>query len=315
MSAKVILGLMLAGTALVMFLGATFLGARYDEPPPVAPPPPRAEVPWLSKEAAAQIVDLDGALGPLFVDVRFGLPVTPEAQARIAEFAKSNNVEIALDVVEGAVAAIRFSVAYGGCCGYEGADVFAARIGRPDTGTCCVCGPQTYINDWTTATQDGVHMRGRIRINRVLLRWEKTATIADLVERADGLLGANRDALARSAGDHWYEIESNRRYLLEVPFPVPSSNDYAFAPRFEDRPDVGMFLTAHAGVITEVEFTLREPYRSDEASELPRLLKARWGRPRVDDYEWTWRTSDRAVTARVDSSMAKITISRRTSHR
>lgn len=304
MSAKITLGLMLAGTALVIFLGA-----RRDEPQPVPPPPVRAEVPWLSKEAAAQIVHPDGGLGPLFDDVHFGLPVTPEARARISEFAKTNNVEIALEIVEGALAAIRFSVTYGGCCGYEGADVFADRIGRPDTGTCCVCGPQTYINDWTTATEAGVHMRGRIRINRVALRWEKTATLADLVERADRLLGAERDAVARSAGDHWYEIESNRRYLLEVPFPVPSTNDYAFAPRFEDRPDVGMFLTAHAGVITEVAFSLNEPYRGGE-SEVPKLLKARWGRPKVNDYEWTWRTADRAVTAWIDSSSAKITISR-----
>lgn len=310
MSAKVILGSMLAGAALVSFLGATFLGPRDDEPPPVAPPPPRVEVPWLSKDAAALIVDSDGAPGPLFVDVRFGLPVTPEAHARISEFAKTNNVEIALDMVEGTLAAIRFSVTYGGCCGYEGADVFAGRIGRPDTGTCCVCGPQTYINDWTTVTENGIHMRGRVRINRVALRWEKTATLADLIERADSLLGASRDVLARGAGDLWYEIEPNRRYLLEMPFPVPSSNDYAFAPRFEDRPDVGMLLTAHAGVITEVELMLREPYRSDETSELPKLLKARWGRPKVGEYEWTWRTRDRAVTAWVDSSSAKITISR-----
>ncbi len=305
-SAKIILGLMLAGTALVIFLGA-----RHDDPQPVLPPPVHAEVPWLSKEAAAQIVQSNGGLGPLFADVRLGLPVTPEAQARISEFAKANNVEIALEIVEGSLAAIRFSVTYGGCCGYEGADVFARRIGRPDTGTCCVCGPQTYINDWTTVSENGVHMRGRIRINRVLLRWEKAATLAELLERADQLLGANRDALARSAGDRWYEIESNRRYLLEVPFPEQASSDYAFAPRLEDRPDFGMFLTAHAGVITEVAFTLHELYRGgDEPSELPKLLKARWGRPKVGEYDWTWRASDRAVTASVDSSTAKITITR-----
>jgi hypothetical protein len=305
MSAKVILGLMLAGTALVIFLGA-----RHDEPAPL-PPPVHAEVPWLSKEAAAQVVQPGGALGPLFGDVHLGLPVPADAQARIAEFAKVNNIEIKLDVIEGDLAAIRFSVSYGGCCGYEGVDVLAHRMGRPETGNCCVCGPNTWFNDWTSVSDDGVHMRARVRVNRLSVRWEKTATLAQIVERADGLLGADRDAVAKSAGDRWYEIESNRRYLLEVPFPVPSNTDYGSPPRLEDRADMGMFLTAHAGVITEISVELREPYNgADDTSEIPRLLKARWGRPKVGEYDWTWRTSDRTVTASVDSSRAKVTITR-----
>jgi hypothetical protein len=296
MSAKVMLGVMLAGTALVIFLGA-----RREPPPPAPPPPVHDAVPWLSKEAAAQIVNVGGAPGPLFADVHLGLPLPAEAQARIAHFAKANNVEIALDVRDGVLAAIRFAVSYGGCCGYEGADVLADRMGRPATGNCCVCGPNTWIDDWTTVDDSGIHMRGRVRINRVLVRWEKTATFAEIIEQADSLLGAKREDVARRAGDQWYEIEPNRRYLLEVPFPVAASNDYGSPPPFEQRRDVGMSLTTYAGVITEVSVPLREPYGDGETpSELQVALTARWGRPRIREGTWTWRTTDRKVTAQLE---------------
>jgi hypothetical protein len=300
------LGAMLAGTVLVVFLGA-----RRDPSPPPPPPVLHDEVPWLSKEAAAQIVDPNGSPGPLFAHLHLGLPVPAEAQARIAEFAKANNVEIKLEIVEGSLAAIRFSVSYGGCCGYEGADVLAVRMGRPETGNCCVCGPNTWINDWTTVSDDGVHMRGRVRINRVSARWEKVATFAEIIERADSLLGANRDAIAHSAGDHWYEIEPNRRFLIEIPFPVASSNDYGSPPRLENRRDIGLFVTAQAGVITEVSFLLREGYRSDDSpSAIPKLLEARWGQPRISDGTWTWRKGDRVVSASVESYSTDITITK-----
>jgi hypothetical protein len=306
MSAKVMLGVMVAGTALVLFLGA-----RRDAPSPPPPPPVKDEVPWLTKEAAAQIVNVGGSLGPLFEGLHFGLPVPADAAARIEAFAKANHVELALEIVEGDLAAIRFSVSYGGCCGYEGADLLADRMGRPETGDCCVCGPNAYIDDWTTVSDDGIHMRGRARINRVLVRWEKAATLAEIVARAESLLGADRDAVARAAGDHWYEIEPNRRFMLEVPFPVASSRDYGSPPRLEDRGDIGVFLTARAGVITEVLFTVREPNRSDESpSEIPKVLEAQWGRTKRGEYNWTWRKPDRVVEASVDSASARIQITK-----
>jgi hypothetical protein len=307
MSAKLILAFMLAGTTL-----AIYFGARRDEPPPSPAPVVHDEKPWLTKEAAAQIVLPGGDLGPLFKDVRIGLPVTAEAQARIAEFAKANDVDIQLEVADGDLVAIRFSVSYGGCCGYEGADVLAHRMGRPETGVCCVCGPNYYFNDWTSVSEDGVHMRAKVRVNRVLVRWEKIATNLQLLDRAESLIGADRDALAKSAGDHWYVIEPNRRFLLEVPFSIPTGNDYGSPPRLEDRNDMGMFLTAHAGVITEVSVSLREPYNAGEANtDLPTMLKARWGRPKTGEYgDMTWRTPDRVVTASPDSSTIKVTITR-----
>jgi len=307
MSAKLILAFMVVGTSI-----AIYFGARRDEPPPPAPEVVHDEKPWLTKEAAAQIVLPGGDLGPLFKDVRIGLPVTAEAQARIAEFAKANDVDIKLEVVDGDLAAIRFSVAYGGCCGYEGADVFADRMGRPETGNCCVCGPNTYFDDWTSVSEDGVHMRAKVRVNKVIVRWEKIATNIQLLDRAESLIGADRDAIAKSVGDHWYVIEPNRRFLLEVPFSRPTGSDYGSPPRLEDRNDMGMFLTAYAGAITEVTVSLREPYDADEAkTDLPTMLKARWGRPKVGEYgDMTWRSPGRVVTASNESSTIKVTISR-----
>jgi hypothetical protein len=302
MSAKIMLGLMVAGTALVMSLGAR------HEPAAHAPPPVHDEVPWLTKEAAAQIVAPGGAPGPLFDGVHLGLPVPAEEADRIAAFAKANNVELGLEIVEGDLAAIRFTVSYGGCCGYEGADVLAARMGRPETGHCCVCGPNTWIDDWTVI-EDGIRMRGRVRVNRVSVRWEKPATLAEIVERADSLLGADRDAVARAAGDRWSVIEPNRRFLLEVPFPTASSNDYGVAPRLEDRLDMVLLVTARAGVITEISFTLRDPDRGDdEPSRISNILEARWGRAKRGEYEWTWRKQDRVVSSTIDSFSPIITI-------
>src|SRR5687768_5811942 len=102
-------------------------GAR-DRGKPPAPPTraPVAETPWLSKEAASQIVGPGGTLGPLFANVMLGgLAPSAEERARIAEFASANRVKIDLEVDDDELVAIRFDVTYGGCCGYEGAEVLA----------------------------------------------------------------------------------------------------------------------------------------------------------------------------------------------
>ena len=88
---------MAAGTLLVMVVGA-----RGSEPhtPPVAPAR-TPEEPWLSREAAAQLITADGKLGPLFADVTLGGPApSPAVRARIAKFARDNRIKIDLEVSE-----------------------------------------------------------------------------------------------------------------------------------------------------------------------------------------------------------------------
>jgi len=78
MSAKAWLAAMVAGTALVVLVGA-----RHD-PAPVAPAPPAPETPWLTREEAAEIVAPDGSLGPLSAGVVIGgTPPLPAVRDRI----------------------------------------------------------------------------------------------------------------------------------------------------------------------------------------------------------------------------------------
>src|SRR5262245_16009680 len=101
MSARGMVGAMVAGTALILFVTHRPWTKR-DEPAA----PPRQEAPWLTQQAAAQIVGKGGTLGPLFAGVAIGGPEpAPEVRARVAEFARTNHVEIAFDVVSGELAA------------------------------------------------------------------------------------------------------------------------------------------------------------------------------------------------------------------
>lgn len=206
MSARVLLGVMIAGTALVMLAGA-----RPPPPPRPSAPEPARETPWLSREAAREIVGPGGALGPLFADVFLGGPAPSAAtRARIAGFATTNGVTIDLDVVDGDLVAIRLEVTYGGCCGYEGADALGMRLGRPRPVGCCVCGTPTWTNAWSIASDTGVHARVRINVNRVNILWERLLTHEELLERAERLLGADRHAVAREAGPRWNELSGGR---------------------------------------------------------------------------------------------------------
>jgi hypothetical protein len=65
MSAKGMLVAMLAGTVLVMLVGARRSAPEQPVPPPAWPP----ETPWLSREAAAQLVGPGGRPGRLFADM------------------------------------------------------------------------------------------------------------------------------------------------------------------------------------------------------------------------------------------------------
>ncbi|MGE5187027.1 MAG: hypothetical protein ACM31C_33480, partial [Acidobacteriota bacterium] len=183
---------MVAGTAAAVWLVPRHAGR---------PQPPVQDQPydphWLTREASAQVIGEDGTPGPLFAGVYLGGPAPSDAaRARIAEFARRNHVAIELDVADDSVQAIRFDVTFGGCCGYEAADVLALRMHRPHTGGCCVCGADSWSDDWATTSDDGIYTRARVRVNRVAVRWERVLAPGELVERADALVGTDIHVLA-----------------------------------------------------------------------------------------------------------------------
>jgi hypothetical protein len=293
---------MVAGSALVMLAGS-----RSEPNAAKQPPPALREAPWLTPEAAAQIIGPGAQLGPLFEGVTLGGPApAPAVRARIAAFAEANDVDIDLEVADGDVAAVRFSVTYSGCCGYEGADVLALRLDRPASSHCCGCTP-TWINDWTVTSEDGrVFTRARVRVNRVDVRWERNLTLSELFEHADELLGMQAHAIATTARDRWSEIEGARRFRLEVPYSLAGFIPGAASPLVHDD-DKGLEVGVRRGQIVEVSFAPRDV----EASALAALLRARWGRPRItDETTWSWRRPDRIVTAELDG-FARITIRER----
>lgn len=302
MSAQVWLGGMIVGSVLVIGLGS-----RGDSADP--PPAPRVspETPWLTHEAAAEIIGPDGTLGPLFHGVTLGgLAPSPEVRARIAEFARANNVGIQLEVVDDEVAAVRFDVTFGGCCGYEGADVLAKRLGRPRLDTCCGCREFDWIDDWAIALEDGVHMRARVRVNRVQLRWERVATFDEVLARAEHLLGADRGDISSDARDRWREIAAGQ-YVLELPYAF-GGGSFGEHVRAQDRDELGLSVVVDRRRIVEVSFTIGRMEREDVRGS----LWARWGRPRVQSNHqtWTWHKPDRIVTA--DESPPRVTLRLRT---
>jgi hypothetical protein len=74
---------------------------------------------------------------------------------------------------------VRFAVTFGGCCGYEGADVLALRLSRPQTETCCGCGRGTWIDDWAITSDAGVYMRASVRVNHVAVRWQRALALPE----------------------------------------------------------------------------------------------------------------------------------------
>src|SRR5690242_6881957 len=97
MSAKGMLIAMVGGAALTVFLGTR----RGDPPKELPPAHSPVEDPWLTNEAAAQLIGPSGELGPLFKDVTLGGPApSPEVRQRIDKFARANRVRIDFDVAE-----------------------------------------------------------------------------------------------------------------------------------------------------------------------------------------------------------------------
>lgn len=248
-----------------------------------------AEVPWLSKEAAAQIVAEDGNLGPLFTGLSLGgLAPSAEERERIARFARDNRVQIDLEVADDELVAIRFDVTYGGCCGYEGAEVLALRAHRPYLDGGCFGGPRTWLNNWAVGYDDGTYLRARVDHNRAVFRWERTLTTEEVLARAEAVLGTDTAKVARAAGDRWSTTATGVR-VLEVPY-VQGPWESA------QRSDLGLSVTAERGRVVELAVVLRGTF--DHRVE--DILRARWGRPTVRDTTWTWRKGDRVIVAEVD---------------
>ncbi|HET9989021.1 MAG TPA: hypothetical protein VFQ65_10875, partial [Kofleriaceae bacterium] len=206
------------------------------------------------------------------------------AHDRIAAFARANAIDIHLDVADDELAAIRVGVTFGGCCGYEGADTFGRLLHRTKLYECCGCGG-TPANEWTSATDDGVGIHGHVTVNRIDVRWEAMLTLPELLDRAEAIAGRPRATVRARAGDRWRDHTVDQ--VLEVPF--------AFAPQgYSD--DDGLHLDVERGRIAEVSFTLRDV----TPDRLGDTLRARWGRPRIANDVWTWRTPERVIT--VDES-------------
>lgn len=262
MSAPIWLAAMVAGTVTVLGAG------RRPEPDP-APPAPHVvqEVPWLTPEAAGEVIGPHGNLGPLFAGVILGgTPPLPELRARIDAFARTNHVAIDLDIVNDEVAAIRFEVKYSGCCGYEAADTFATRIRRPTRGGGCSSRPEEWINEWAAIVEDGVRMRASVRVNRVVVHWERVATFPELLERVEGMLGSSDAAFRQSVN----ETRPARLYRLEVPYPV--HDDYL-------HDNLSIDVGSDGRRITEVAFSISDPHF--RAGYVRDVLRARRGTQRV----------------------------------
>lgn len=263
------LGLVIAGSVATMVYAAR----ERDKPAPKKPPPRVAERPWLSHEDAAQVVAEDGALGPLFEGITIGgSGPTPEQRAKVQAFARAHSFAIDFQMHDHELVGIHLDVSYGGCCGYEGADWLANRLGRWSTGVCCVCGPDTLVNDWAQSTA-GVHLSGHVRVNRVEATWAVQLSADELVERADAMLGKVRGKIAIGPNEHWTSL-GDGTYRLSLAYPTTGQHR-----------DFGIVVRTERGVIHDVSI---DAY----AEDLESALTAFYGRQHHDE---SWRRGDHIV--------------------
>lgn len=312
------LGAMVAGTALVMLVGA-----RHAPVAKMPSPPARvAEAePWLTAEAAAQIVGEHGKLGPLFAGLELGGPApSADVRERIEKFARANHVELELEIVDAQLTSVRFAVTYAGCCGYEPADVLALRLDRPSTGHCCVCGDDTWINDWALANED-LYMRASVRVNRVEVRWAPRLKLPELLARANALIGMDASSVRAAAGERW-QVRYVSSGLYGVPdvaatfFAVPYASaryplDYPIYLGYLGWPDEGWArVTIEDGRIAEVSLVVRDLGEEGESrADALKALRSTWGRPSVRRRNlWTWRANDRSVTAEIGTYEPHVTV-------
>ena len=284
MRPNVVLGLVIASSVATMFIAAR----ERDVPARPKPAHHVVERPWLSHEDAAQLVDEDGALGPLFAGIDLGgRAPTPEQRAKVEAFARAHSLSIDFRVAHDELVAVHLDITYGGCCGYEGADWLANRLGRWSTGVCCMCGEDTLTNDWAHAFDDGIHLRGRVRVNRVEATWAQQLTPEELIERADALIGKQRDQVALAPTESWHPL-GNGYYRLELPYApmqnhVPLGSGWLAGPRG----DLGIIVHAERGTIVDVTIDAEANLEAFE-----RAVTARYGHRRPDE---TWRRGGRVV--------------------
>ncbi len=287
---KAIVKVLLAGSIVVMVVAhAKHTNVAVERPTAKKV----SERPWLSPEAEAQIFGPGGLPGPLFDDVDLGgAPPSPEVRARIADFARANEVDIRFEIAEGELAAVRVAVTFAGCCGYEGADSLARRLREPATADCSTCGP-AWVDTWGFAIDRNVHVRGYVHVNRVELQWERTETFVELLDRAEALCGKGLREVPR---DRLTELEPGR-YVLEVPFVFdPGIMFWSGAGGVWTRDDLEVELAAEHDRIAEVAMTIQS-VEYDKRAEA--ALRARWGRPEIAHGEhetWTWNREDRTIT-------------------
>jgi hypothetical protein len=279
MSSKGTLCALVAGTALVVALG------QRSESGHAPPAPHHPEKPWLSKEAADQIIGLEGRPGPLFDGITLGgRPPLPEERARVAEFARKNNVEIDFDVVDDELAAIRFGVTFGGCCGYEGAEVLALRLHRPYTGECT--GTKTWLNDWSRTTEHHELVSASVHVNRVTVTWEDALSLVEVLDKADALVGRPVAEVQAAPRDRWI-WRGTDRYLIEVPHLSPRHSSDSFGRR------LGIDVVVADGKIIEASLPVL-----GEIDEMMRVRPTSWRWVIVDNKAgtWTWRTANHTIT-------------------
>lgn len=283
---------LIAGSIVITTVAAARQPERTAKPAPAAKK--LKEKPWLSGAAINELVTREGGLGPLFADLSLGGPApTPEQRARIAAFARENEVEIYLDATADELRAIRLGVTFGGCCGYEGADTFArTRLARPRTGGDCSGHASEWVDDWVTDPHDGTTMRADVRVNHVDVRWEAALTTPELFDRAEGLVGKPHGTSGR-----WIELEPNHAFLYEVPA-VLTGFDWIDPSVGPHRDDLGLHVTAEHGRVSEVSFRLA----AVDGDELAKLLRARYGQPRHTENGLEFHAHGRTITAQIDWS-------------
>ena len=292
--------------ALLLIGGISLLAASIPRRQPHAPVrrAHKTERPWLTREAQDQLIGEDGVPGPLFAQLTLGGPApSPEQRASIAAFEHVNGIVIHLDVKDDTLVAIRASITFGGCCGYEAVDVLGRRLSRPRIYDCGDCSEYTPQDDWAYQPEPGVHVRFHTHVNTLVVRWEPALTTDEVLDAVEAMIGEPIDKLKRASGDRIREIEPHE-YMLELPYD-------ADRPPFEGKPSIGAHVSIHAGVVREVALELYgDPPADVEYAPLEKVLRARYGRPHIDDKtgEYTWHRHGNAITTTLSAYEAHATV-------